>query len=294
MQYHGASYAEDVWDVFWYEKNLQGDIVAIYDESGTLLITYTYNAWGEFTTMTHNGGYSTAAYANPFTYRGYYYEESLFMYYLGSRYYDQRAGRFINPDEVMSGTNGSLQGFNLYVYCFNNPVMYTDPNGNWPEWATKVAVIAGVVWVTAAVTAVTAVTFGAGSVAGIAVISTSITVGAQIFELSILQGRKSLSDGDDAEETATDIIDTLYDEIGTIVGVTTAKKSLVMGSKIGLDYGVSRVFEEPYKLSSTLTSTKVNKVFFGLGVAINSAFVITAIFVENPKEYAKLKGYDLK
>ena len=54
MQYHGADYAEDAWDVFWYEKNLQGDIVAIYDESGTLLITYTYNAWGEFTTMTHN------------------------------------------------------------------------------------------------------------------------------------------------------------------------------------------------------------------------------------------------
>ena len=65
--------------------------------------------------------------------RGYYYEKSLFMYYLGSRYYDQRAGRFINPDEVMSGTNGSLQGFNLYVYCFNNPITYTDPNGNWPK-----------------------------------------------------------------------------------------------------------------------------------------------------------------
>ena len=24
------SYAEDVWDTFWYEKNLQGDIVAVY------------------------------------------------------------------------------------------------------------------------------------------------------------------------------------------------------------------------------------------------------------------------
>ena len=61
------------------------------------------------------------------------------MYYLASRYYDQRVGRFINPDEVMSGTNGSLHGFNLYVYCFNNPIMYTDPNGNWPEWVINSA-----------------------------------------------------------------------------------------------------------------------------------------------------------
>ena len=29
MQYHGASYAADVWDTCWFEKNLQGDIVAV-------------------------------------------------------------------------------------------------------------------------------------------------------------------------------------------------------------------------------------------------------------------------
>ena len=34
----------------------------------------------------------------------------------------------------MSGASGSLQGCNLYAYCFNNPIMYTDENGNWPSW----------------------------------------------------------------------------------------------------------------------------------------------------------------
>ena len=29
MQYHGASYAADAWDTDWFEKNLQGDIVAV-------------------------------------------------------------------------------------------------------------------------------------------------------------------------------------------------------------------------------------------------------------------------
>lgn len=39
MRYRAASYANDVWDTFIFEKNLQGDVVAIYDEYGTLLVT---------------------------------------------------------------------------------------------------------------------------------------------------------------------------------------------------------------------------------------------------------------
>ena len=31
-----------------------------------------------------------------------------------------------------------MHGFNLYVYCFNNPLMYTDSIGNWPEWVEDV------------------------------------------------------------------------------------------------------------------------------------------------------------
>ena len=34
----------------------------------------------------------------------------------------------------MSTANGNLQGNNLYVYCFNNPVNLTDDSGNWPIW----------------------------------------------------------------------------------------------------------------------------------------------------------------
>ena len=29
MQYRNTSYAEDVFDTYWFEKNLQGDIVAV-------------------------------------------------------------------------------------------------------------------------------------------------------------------------------------------------------------------------------------------------------------------------
>ena len=131
---HGASYAEDVWDIYWFEKNLQGDIIAVYDQAGNKLIAYKYDAWGNISETYYNNGFSTTAINNPFRYRGYYYDQDLGLYYLNTRYYDSNTGRFINADEVMSGVNGSLQGFNLYVYCFNNPIMHTDYTGNWPSW----------------------------------------------------------------------------------------------------------------------------------------------------------------
>ncbi len=138
MQYHGENYSANTWDIYWYEKNLFGDIVAVYKHNGTKLISYTYDAWGNFTTTYHNGTTSNSLVANnPFTYRGYYYDADLGLYYLQSRYYDSNTGRFINADNMMSGVNGSLHGYNLYAYCFNNPISMSDLSGNWPKWLKK-------------------------------------------------------------------------------------------------------------------------------------------------------------
>ena len=131
MQYHASSYAEDDWDIFWYEKNFQGDIVAVYSEAGTKLVSYTYDAWGNFTRTYTNGGQNTAAANNPFTYRGYYHDYDLGLYYLNSRYYDSAVGRFINSDSLIAGNSGSIHGYNLFAYCFNNPVNMTDSEGTW-------------------------------------------------------------------------------------------------------------------------------------------------------------------
>ncbi len=131
MQYHGSSYAEDVWDVFWYEKNLQGDIVAVYNDAGTKLVTYYYDAFGYCIVGYDNNGSSTRAYYNPFRYRGYYYDKDLDLYYLNARYYDGRTGRFISPDnpKLINATPGALTDKNLYAYCDNNPVMRVDKDG---------------------------------------------------------------------------------------------------------------------------------------------------------------------
>ena len=108
------------------QKNLQGDIVAVYSNAGTKLITYTYDAWGNCTTAYHNDGNTTAAIYNPFRYRGYYLDTETGFYYLNSRYYAPVVGRFVNADVFVS-TGQGLLGNNMFAYCQSNPVSLYDP-----------------------------------------------------------------------------------------------------------------------------------------------------------------------
>jgi len=55
-------------------------------------------------------------------------EDSSGLYYFGARFYDPEIGRFITKD-VMPGSLIDPQSLNRYVYCRNNPLKYTDPDG---------------------------------------------------------------------------------------------------------------------------------------------------------------------
>ena len=39
-------YTANDFDYFFFEKNLQGDVIAVYDQYGNKIGTYTYDAWG--------------------------------------------------------------------------------------------------------------------------------------------------------------------------------------------------------------------------------------------------------
>ena len=71
---------------------------------------------------------------NPFRYRGYYYDSSIGLYYLNSRYYDPETGRFLNEDLVSYLEPETIGGINLYAYCLNDPVNHIDPSGTMPNW----------------------------------------------------------------------------------------------------------------------------------------------------------------
>ena len=81
VTYGGATY--------YYATNIQGDVVAILNASGTAVVTYTYDAWGNILTTTGTLA-STLGTHNPLRYRGYVYDPETGLYYLQSRYYDPR------------------------------------------------------------------------------------------------------------------------------------------------------------------------------------------------------------
>ena len=52
MMFRKTSYATDQWDVFWFTKNLQGDIESVYNSSGQQVAYYSYtDAWGNYNPM---------------------------------------------------------------------------------------------------------------------------------------------------------------------------------------------------------------------------------------------------
>ena len=104
-------------------------------------------------------------------YKGYFYDREIKMYYLKSRYYDPDLGRFINADAEV-GSVGETMGMNLYAYCKCNPISFSDENGNWPSWATKICIGLAVIAVCAIVAVACVYTGGA------ACVPTSMLVGA--------------------------------------------------------------------------------------------------------------------
>ena len=134
---------ETKWENYYFAKNVQGDIVAIYRYDynastqkpyGTLIATYQYDPWGNPRGIKDASGKTIAQTANhvatynPFRYRGYRYDGDTGLYYLQSRYYDPMTCRFVNADKYASTGQGQL-GHNMYAYCNNNAIRYDDQTG---------------------------------------------------------------------------------------------------------------------------------------------------------------------
>ena len=119
--------------MYYYVKNLQGDITKIVNHQGKVMVEYTYDAWGNILKEKSNvtPSYATVKEFNPFRYRGYVYDTDTGLYYLQSRYYDPKTGRFINADDTayVDTNSGTPLSTNMFAYCENNPVNSRDNDG---------------------------------------------------------------------------------------------------------------------------------------------------------------------
>lgn len=119
FEYNGTPY--------YYIKNAQNDVYIIVDETGSAVVLYQYDAWGNVTECVDATDFGLAK-KNPITYRSYYYDVESDMYYLNSRYYIPTICRFVSADSYVQTGQGMLDK-NMFAYCMNNPVKYIDEQG---------------------------------------------------------------------------------------------------------------------------------------------------------------------
>ena len=110
-----------------------GSILTVTDNSGVVVAEQSFDAWGRRrnpTTWTLL--LPTAATSLPYwLYRGYTGHEHLDNFGLinmNGRLYDPVVGRMLSPDNYVQ-SDGFTQSYNRYSYAGNNPLRYTDPDG---------------------------------------------------------------------------------------------------------------------------------------------------------------------
>ena len=104
---------------------IQGDVVGVYNSSGTKLVTFRYDAYGNCTVS----GDANFAQWCKIRYRGYYFDNETGFYWVQTRYYNPEWSRWISPDKIGYLDPESPHGINLYCYCGNDPINYVDPTG---------------------------------------------------------------------------------------------------------------------------------------------------------------------
>ncbi len=114
-----------------------GSITTVTNISGSAIVAeQSFDAWGRRRNPNNWGDYNyyggTAA--PSWLYRGYTGHEMLPEFSLinmNGRMYDPIIGRMLSPDILIPAPHNT-QGYNRYTYAFNNPLSYTDPDGNDP------------------------------------------------------------------------------------------------------------------------------------------------------------------
>lgn len=113
--------------------NHLGSAVIETDDSGNVISYEEYHPYGTsaYRVSKSNVDFSLKRYR----FSGKERDDETGFYYFGARYYVAWLGRWTSSDPA-----GFVDGFNLYRYCRDNPVMFSDPNGTDTKWIVPLEV----------------------------------------------------------------------------------------------------------------------------------------------------------
>jgi RHS repeat-associated protein len=124
-------------NVAWYLTDQLGSVVALANNSGTVLDQIVYDPFGNIVTQTN------ASEADRFMFAGMEYDSTTGLYYDHARYYNSVTGRFVSQDP--KGFNAG--DTNLYRYTGNDPINNTDKTGLddlWDKlWPANLTILPG-------------------------------------------------------------------------------------------------------------------------------------------------------
>lgn len=106
---------------FYLYDSIGRNVSSLIDDSGQVLNSYEYEAFGNRTLTNSN-------IKNDYQFCAEQFDEETGLIYLRNRYYDPSLGRFITKDKTL-GDLKNPQTLNKYVYVANNPINYIDPLG---------------------------------------------------------------------------------------------------------------------------------------------------------------------
>lgn len=122
-----------------------GSILTVTDRSATVVATQNFDAWGRHRNPANWNQLTNDGITKEWLYRGFTGHEMLPNFALinmNGRMYDPITGRMLSPDNYVPTPYGT-QGYNRYAYALNNPLVFTDPDGNFPWIALGVAALIG-------------------------------------------------------------------------------------------------------------------------------------------------------
>ena len=111
---------------YFYLTDRLGSVRQLIDDTGSVVRNYTYSPFGQLLEEAAAGG----APANRFMFTGQWFDDEIEQYYLRARMYDPNMMRFTARDPYRGKPKEPLS-VNLYLYCQNNSINATDPDGRY-------------------------------------------------------------------------------------------------------------------------------------------------------------------